>query len=463
MGACHGIPTGVHRYHPDAAYNGYTLVSPYFSNDTHLINMEGEIVHTWHTNYFPGLYAELLPDGTLFRGVRIKDQAVRFAGTSGGFQRLDWDGNVLQEFFYNRPAEGKCLSHAFAHLPNGNVLALCLERKSLEEAYAKGRLPGSLPEEGVEFEGLIHTGIYPEFIMEIDRNNNVVWEWHMWDHVGEGPDKWNINFHLPATTGYFANVDWVHFNCVDYDPATDRILLCSRNHGEIFAVDRTSGAMVWRWGNPSTHGAGRGPSFCDDGDQKLFGPHNAHFLDNGHILVHDNGWLRPQGNRSRAVELVPGNAPDEAEIVWEYTAYRPMNYCSPFQSACQRLPNGNTLITASAGGQVFEVTGGPEHPRVVWEFIMPWVMNGQTTNFLDDSFAIRSSRSAAIHENHMQNMTHRAYRYAPDHPALRGRDLSHARPIAPDIVRIWETEPYKSGAGAARQRTDTLMTYNRKN
>ena len=35
---------------------------------TYLIDMEGNIVHQWDTEYGPGAYAELLPNGNLLRG-----------------------------------------------------------------------------------------------------------------------------------------------------------------------------------------------------------------------------------------------------------------------------------------------------------------------------------------------------------------------------------------------------------
>ena len=61
MAGVHGIPTGVHRYFKDLCFDGYNLFSPYFYNETHLIDMEGNIVHTWKSDYMPGLFAHLLP------------------------------------------------------------------------------------------------------------------------------------------------------------------------------------------------------------------------------------------------------------------------------------------------------------------------------------------------------------------------------------------------------------------
>ena len=445
--AIHGIPTGVHRYDKELVCEGYNLFSPYFRNETHLINMEGEIVHTWKSDYFPGLFAHLMPNGDLVRGIRVPNQAVLFAGTTGGFERYDWDGNLLQRYIMNDHETQQVLSHAFCPMPNGNTIVICLEKKSNEEAYARGRIPGTLPEDGEWFEGKQHKGLFLDYLMEIDKDNNVVWEWHLWDHVGDAPDEFNLNYILPPAAHYFSTVDWVHFNAVDYDPIHDRVCMTCRNFGEFVIVDRKTGKLIYRWGNPSTHLRGRKPGWLDDGDQQLFGPHCGTFINEGkHILVHDNGWFRPKGNRSRALEVDI----ETGQIVWSYESHNPQNFTSPYQSSVQRLPNGNTLICSTGSGQIFEVTPGPQ-PRVVWEFVCPWLQDGRTVNYLDDTDVLYSTTSHIIKEGHMKNMIHRVYRYAKDYPAFQGKDLSHGVPIDPSIVRLWEMEPFKSGYARAKE------------
>ena len=60
--------------------------------------------------------------------------------------------------------------------------------------------------------------------------------------------------------------------------------------------------------------------------------------------------------------------PLKRKIVWEYVEKPPELFYSSTAGASQRLPNGNTLITESAKGRVFEVTADGE---VVWEFFNP--------------------------------------------------------------------------------------------
>ena len=81
-------------------------------------------------------------------------------------------------------------------------------------------------------------------------------------------------------------------------------------------------------------------------------------LDNGHILIYDNGSTREW---SRIVELDPVTE----EIVWTYQADPVEDFYSRFYGSAQRLPNGNTYLADSLGGMAFEVT---EDGDVVWKW-----------------------------------------------------------------------------------------------
>mgnify|MGYP000609274518 FL=1 len=98
----------------------------------------------------------------------------------------------------------------------------------------------------------------------------------MWDNIGTGPDQIDINWHLPLSMGYFARADWTHWNSVRYNAKTDQYAVNSRDFGEIYIIDRKTKKIVWRYGNPATHGMGKAPSgYHDDGDQVLFGSHDV--------------------------------------------------------------------------------------------------------------------------------------------------------------------------------------------
>jgi hypothetical protein len=226
---------------------------------------------------------------------------------------------------------------------------------------------------------------------------------------------------LPSKTGVMAGADWTHFNVVEYIPETDQIILNSRNFGETYLVNHKTGAVEFRWGNPCAYGQGKCPSFVDDGDEQLFGPHSVTRLENGNLLIFDNGWQRPEGNRSRVVELDPKNK----VIVWQYAPRSANSLYSAYQGSAQRLANGNTLLTSSISGHILEVAGGAR-PQVVWEFVLPLTPRGIPACFSEDG-------NASIH---------RAYRYGSDYPAFKGKDLSNRRPFKLGCIELWRwTEP----------------------
>lgn len=435
-----GGPTGVLRWEKGASYEGYTLIAPHGSTTTYLIDMEGNIAKTWKHATPPGLFAQLLPDGSLLRTMRFDDRkGLKVAGFGGGFQKIDWNGNVLMEFVLND--DDKVLTHGVTPMPNGNVLCIGREFKSMPEALAKGRRVDTPGATGLfNTDPLVPSGVWPPFLIEVDPKGNIVWEYHKWDYTGTGPDQYDINYITPNADLSGEALDWSYYNGVDYDPATDRVVISDRQFSEVYIIDKKTKKLVWRWGNPATFGAGRNAAFVDDGDRKLFGPHNSTFLPNGNVQVFNNGWMRPTGNYSEVLEIDPRTD----QVVWRYRSQRPMNFSSPYQSGAQRLANGNTLITSCNAGHIFEVTGGPE-PRVVWEFISPWMLDEGPRCFFGEQDA-NSWNVNWIADGNMKNSVHRAYRYAADFPGFKGRDLTPKGYFREACIRAWEMEPWKSGS-----------------
>jgi hypothetical protein len=62
------------------------------------------------------------------------------------------------------------------------------------------------------------------------------------------------------------------------------------------------------------------------------------------------------------------------EIEWQYIGDPPESFYSATMGSCQRLPNGNTLITDSEKGRAFEVTRSGE---IVWEWLNPETKKGR--------------------------------------------------------------------------------------
>jgi hypothetical protein len=412
-------PTGVLKYNAEKSYAGYTLFSPMVNcKTTYLIDMEGNVVHKWDTQYAPGAYAELLENGNLLRGGVAPDTPCAIGGTGGIVQEIDWDGNIVWEYKLVSPTEVQ--HHCFKRTPNGNTLILAWEFKSIDEAIAKGRDPDTIPA-SVVVGNKWHTGFWVDFVREVNPAGETVWEWHVWDHVGRGPNKLDINYHLPEPMGeYYPNFDWTHFNTVDYVPERDQILLNSRNFSETYLVNHKTGAIEWRWGNPGAYGQGKDPSYYDNGDQQIFGSHNATPLSNGNIQIFDNGSERPEGNRSAVIEVDPKTN----KIAWEYSAKDSTSFFSFRQGAAQRLPNGNILVTSTNHGHIFEVT---QRKEIVWDYVVP-IRAGKAVCTIEDGDM----------RNGVTNMVHRAYRYGPDYEGLKGKDLSKKAPLAEGCPQFYK-------------------------
>jgi hypothetical protein len=90
--------------------------------------------------------------------------------------------------------------------------------------------------------------------------------------------------------------------------------------------------------------------------------HQPTFLDNGDLLLFDNTGAGR--DRSRVMEVDPL----KGEVSWQFGGMSQADLFSRTLGSCQRLPNGNTLITESENGRALEVTS---KGKVVWEFNSP--------------------------------------------------------------------------------------------
>jgi hypothetical protein len=90
--------------------------------------------------------------------------------------------------------------------------------------------------------------------------------------------------------------------------------------------------------------------------------HQPAFLDDGSLLLFDNRG--PGGGSSRVIELDPRTG----RVRWQFGGRPGEELFSRTLGSCQRLPNGNTLITESENGRALEVT---RDGRVVWELYNP--------------------------------------------------------------------------------------------
>ena len=359
--------------------------------------------------------------------------------------RLLDNGNVLSSGNMESDSQGNVVwrfRHPYHHdtlkLPNGNALFLSQTRTSQEKATALGANPASLS---------CGNHIRGTHIIEARPTGpdsaEVVWEWSVFDHliqdfdpnkpnygvVADHPERIDVNFALAGALCKHEGAardfhDWTHSNALDYNAELDQIMVTVRHFGEIWIIDHSTsteeaagsaggaagrgGDLLYRWGNPRAYGAGT-PAY-----QRLFWPHAAHWIPEGspgagNVLIFNNGNEYAEFRRGYSsvdevalpydgynYRLDAGAVHGFDEIVWIYAADRPASWYAPDGSNAQRLPNGNTLITDGQIGRIFEVT---RDGKTVWDFMF-------SPSWKD------------------ADPLYRAYRYPPDHPGLRGLDLT---------------------------------------
>ncbi|MHC4664106.1 MAG: aryl-sulfate sulfotransferase [Planctomycetota bacterium] len=414
---------------------GFTLFAPQRTTTTYLIDNDGRIARKWESNYTSGQAVYLLENGNILRSAFMPGNPTFNAGGSTGIiQEIDNGGTIVWEFQYS--TAGYMSHHDVEMLPNGNVLMIAWELKTAAEAIAAGRDPASMSQ----------GELWPDYIIEVEpalpSGGNIVWEWHVWNHlvqdfdagksnygvVSDHPELVNINFYASP------RADWNHSNSVDYNEEFDQIMISVRLFSEIWVIDHSTttaeaaghtggdsgkgGDLLYRWGNPGTYKMG------GLADQKLFVQHDAQWIEDGYpgegnIIVFNNGDGRLDGQYSTVDEIIPpvdmngvyslspGSAFGPSQITWTYAAPDPTDFYASHISGTQRLPNGNTLICDGVHGTLFEVTMLKE---TVWKFVNPRTHLGITPQ--GDPVP-----QGAIDD---MNRFFKARRYPPDYPGVSG-------------------------------------------
>lgn len=129
--------------------------------------------------------------------------------------------------------------------------------------------------------------------------------------------------------------DWVHANSLAYGDHGNLIL--SLNWlDEVVSIAPGFSGIEWRLG-------GRRSSYVFGAGAQFQGQHTVQQLDNGHLLMFDNGRDRAGADRySRALELDLDDERHTANQVWSF-APSPLLY-APYVGSVRRQANGNTVV-----------------------------------------------------------------------------------------------------------------------
>lgn len=306
---------------------GFNLYSNRSLCNARLIDPRGRVVRAWgdaKSRHWSNV--ELLENGDL---LVLGSQAGRLplSPPEHYIMRLAWDGS-------ERWRQVIGAHHDAERLSDGRIAVLTQRYRSL---------PG-LPE------GVVLKDNAVAYLRSAD--GAMLEEHSLYDLLATRPDILAIQEVEPSTLHRRQIVDLLHANSlehVQHDRFSSRSplfepgnVLVSFRHQDVVAIfDLRAGELVWAWG--------RG---------ELSGPHDATLLDNGNILIFDNGLGR---GWSRVVEVDPL----AREVVWQFRAPTPTDFYTESRGSSQRLGNANTLIANSDNGGAFEVT--PEGD-VVWRF-----------------------------------------------------------------------------------------------
>lgn len=330
--------TGLRIYKPKKSFGGYTLFTHMSlelpgtirMTPIYLIDMEGNIIYQWMAP-MPTFHAQLKPDGHLLYNITVDTGDLFKKGDlensqikNYGLRELDFQSNEIWHY----PA---FIEHDFQILDHGNIL-FEQEEQILEPPRSTHN-------------GLIKGSRISPCIEIVTPDKEIIWKWRGDEHADELRALLGLQWDLKS--------DWAHNNTCRMlknnlsgmkDPRFhEGNIIFSYSHLDLIGIiEFSTGKIVWAWG-PGV----------------LEGQHAPSMLDNGNILLFDNGLRR---GWSRIIELNPLTK----EIVWEYHSEPKEDFFSSELSNVAQLPNGNIFICEASKNRLFEITPQGE---IVWDFI----------------------------------------------------------------------------------------------
>jgi hypothetical protein len=366
-------------------FNGYALYAKQNQNNAYLIDDQGDIAKSWNLPSSANYACALDDDGNFVFGAVNNGNQLNGAAVGGKVVSIDSNNDIVWEFTYSN--SDHVSHHDMCLMPNGNVLLTAWEVKSTSELTQHGYDNPSSEK-------------WPTHIIEVQQDGSggeIVWEWHMWNHMVQDHDNGKDNYGVVADHPELMNVniaisggggpgggggDWFHVNGLDYNPELDQIVFSSRFLSELFIIDHSTttaeaathaggnagmgGDLLYRWGKPDNYGASGTqviPAAAHDARWVKTGRPNA-----GYIQIFNNS-----GNNGNST--VDAFNPPLNGYNYDITsgqAYAPSTYelrhnCeenSSGQSSSDRMSNGNVFVNV-ADEYMYEVD---DQDNVVWQY-----------------------------------------------------------------------------------------------
>jgi hypothetical protein len=329
------------------------------------VDAEGEVVW-YHEAPSPIGDARMLDDGHIL--YEYNDTGAREIDLLGNVVR-EWAGRLevgrLATDQYGRtiagpdaiPVDTDSMHHEIHPLPNGNLITLSTELRSVS-GFAQP-MCGEPPDQ--------FTGTYQlisDVIVEFEPDSGkVVHEWHLSDYFDPQTNPADSNI-CPFAPAFAVPVflyaamgdvkDWTHANAVILDEKRNALLVSVRHLDAVLAIryaddaDGKSGDLLWR--------LGPGGDFTLEGAGELqYHQHAVEVQDDGSILLYDNGNDRPgtslnspdvsQHPYSRAVRYELDEVNKTVTQKWEMrSVIDGRRLYAFFVGDADHQPNGNILI-----------------------------------------------------------------------------------------------------------------------
>ena len=256
-------------------------------------------------------------------------------GPGKGYE-IDLDGNII----FETPSDVSSLHH---HITKTSDNTYFLISATVENQYCPEECNDMLPDE-IPWQG--------DIFREFDQYGNEIWNWNTFDYY----DLTDYNPYYVETYTGSLEMDWTHSNSVFFDENSESVFVSVRNLSRITKIDYHSKELIWNMGQTDFMN-----EIYFDQDLNFSQQHSVQVLDSGNLLFFDNHrYMVPE--LSRCIEVAYDESDYSVEIVWEHEL--PLELFTGSRGECDRLDNGNTLITAGRTGSILEVN--PEN-MVVWQ------------------------------------------------------------------------------------------------
>ena len=269
--------------------------------------------------------------------------------------------NSKHEIIWEEPFNMRLDPHDLKRLPNGNVIGL----KAISQ---QGPIPIGPWQEHYQNLGYLADGetnevnwVAQKIVIFNHLSNAIEWEWNPFNYYSLD----DFDSHLGTWWNVGWGYDWLHSNSLYYEENNSEIYFSNRHISRVSKINYPDGDLIWMMGLPEEYIYNGNDHICND---ILFSwQHDVKVLDNGNILLFDNGNLSQQLfdidlPRSRILEISI-DSENSCNVVWEYEL--PQDFFAVGMGSTQILNNGNIQITSgNECGTVLEINREGE---IVWQ------------------------------------------------------------------------------------------------